>query len=88
MQWLVAVWQLFNLDFVIFTDTNTPMDTFALNDAFMVPTDKFFHYNGSLTTPTCNEAVQWVVFTGVTMISHDQVKIYIISNISLGRSIF
>ena len=57
------------------------MDSFVLNDAFMVPTDRFYHYNGSLTTPPCSEAVQWVVFTNDSYISHDQVKIcsYILS---------
>jgi len=52
--------------------TNVDMDSFELHDAFMVPTDKFFHYQGSLTTPPCSEAVQWVVFDAHSNISHAQ----------------
>ncbi|XP_065054800.1 carbonic anhydrase 2-like [Rhopilema esculentum] len=52
--------------------TKVEIQPFPLNDAFMVPNNTFYHYNGSLTTPPCSEAVQWVVFTKEITISHAQ----------------
>ena len=42
----------------------------------LLPYDKtkFFRYNGSLTTPTCNEAVTWTVFNDAVKISQYQVQ--------------
>eukprot|EP00112_Aurelia_sp_Birch-Aquarium-sp1_P009979 Seg2154.3 transcript_id=Seg2154.3/GoldUCD/mRNA.D3Y31 product="Carbonic anhydrase 2" protein_id=Seg2154.3/GoldUCD/D3Y31 len=37
-------------------------------------TDQFWYYNGSLTTPECNEAVSWVVFKEPITISGSQMK--------------
>ena len=44
----------------------------------LLPTDKskYFRYNGSLTTPTCNEAVTWTVFKDPVEISEAKVKPY------------
>eukprot|EP00795_Rhopilema_esculentum_P016052 gene16052-7397_t len=53
-------------------ETKVEIQPFPLNDAFMVPNNTFYHYNGSLTTPPCSEAVQWVVFTKEITISHAQ----------------
>jgi len=61
-----------HLKAITLAKTNVDMDSFELHDAFMVPTDKFFHYQGSLTTPPCSEAVQWVVFTTLSGISNAQ----------------
>ena len=35
---------------------------------------KFYHYNGSLTTPPCYEVVNWYVFEDPIYISQDQVR--------------
>ena len=37
---------------------------------------KFYRYNGSLTTPLCNEAVTWTVFANAVEISAEQVEIF------------
>jgi carbonic anhydrase len=49
------------------------VDNFTLND--FVRSDKFFlHYEGSLTTPACNETVNWVVMTQLERISTTQLS--------------
>ena len=39
-----------------------------------IDTDSYFHYEGSLTTPGCNEVVQWVVFKDIIHVRQDQVS--------------
>ena len=35
--------------------------------------DSYWRYNGSLTTPFCNESVIWTLFTSTVSVSHEQV---------------
>lgn len=43
-----------------------PQSSSALKD--------FYRYEGSLTTPMCNEVVVWTVFEGPVEVSSDQVR--------------
>ena len=56
-----------------FTGDSVSFPAFPLVN--LLPTDKtkYYRYNGSLTTPTCNEAVTWTVFNDPVKISQAQV---------------
>ena len=58
--------------------TGVPLDTEpAVQNIFRgVDTSKFFRYSGSLTTPDCNEVVQWTVFKDPIKISASQVRFF------------
>jgi carbonic anhydrase len=50
-----------------------------LNVDDYLPRDRagFYRYNGSLTTPNCNEGIIWTVFTNTLPISKNQVLYFI-----------
>lgn len=48
--------------------------TFQLEKFLPRNTDRFFRYNGSLTTPACNEIVVWTVFKDSIGVSEAQMK--------------
>ncbi|XP_074637404.1 carbonic anhydrase-like [Acropora palmata] len=53
-------------------DTDKTIPSFPLDPLLPADKAKYFRYNGSLTTPTCNEAVTWTVFNEAVEISQAQ----------------
>ncbi|NXT34834.1 CAH9 anhydrase, partial [Pelecanoides urinatrix] len=39
----------------------------------------YFHYSGSLTTPSCYQMVKWMVFNQTMLLSHDQMSVLVTS---------
>jgi len=58
-------------DLVIDVDGLYPLAAFLPRNR-----ERFFRYQGSLTTPTCNEVVTWTVFDDVVAISEKQMEAF------------
>ena len=64
-----------NLDKVLHEGNEWQLNTtLSLRDLIPASTSKFYRYQGSLTTPGCNEIVVWTVFDSPITISDKQIE--------------